>query len=128
MSGKPCTSRLAAHYTTGVAQKNLISTFSRDERLTMINHTNPEMSLTTQTTLLGLNWTSLYYQALPPAPDELHIKCGIDEIYTDHRLAARARHQPQGGVAAYEMGLATICPGPNLSPRATEHRVSCICA
>jgi putative transposase len=100
----------------------------------MIDRTDPDLALTTQTALLSLNRTSLYYQALPPAPDELHIKRRIDEIYTDHPfygsrkitvVLRRERVINRKTVQRHmrEMGLVAICPGPNLSRRAAEHRV-----
>lgn len=100
----------------------------------MIDRADPDLPLTTQTALLSLNRTSLYYQALPPSPDELHIKRRIDEIYTDHpfygsrKITAVLRQERVINRKAVqrhmrEMGLVALCPGPNLSRRATEHRV-----
>jgi len=48
----------------------------------MIEREDAELSLTTQTELLSLNRSSLYYVPLPPSAEELHIKRRIDEIYT----------------------------------------------
>jgi putative transposase len=100
----------------------------------MINRADPDLPLTTQTELLTLNRTSLYYQALPPASEELHLKRRIDEIYTAHpfygsrKITAVLRHELTINRKAVqrhmrEMGLAAICPGPNLSRRAAEHLV-----
>ena len=94
----------------------------------------PGLPLTIQADLLSVSRSSLYYQPVPPTAEELHIKRRIDEIYTArpfygsrkitevlrlelviNRKAVR-RHMR-------EMGLAAICPGPNLSRRNTEHRI-----
>jgi putative transposase len=100
----------------------------------MINRADPDLPLTTQTALLTLNRTSLYYQALPPSPAELHLKRRIDEIYTAHpfygsrKITVVLRKELTINRKAVqrhmrEMGLAAICPGPNLSRRAAEHLV-----
>lgn len=92
------------------------------------------MSLTTQADLLSLNRTSLYYQPVPPSAEELYIKRRIDELYTAHpfygsrKITVELRKEMTINRKAVqrhmrEMGLAAICPGPNLSRRATEHRV-----
>lgn len=100
----------------------------------MINRADPDLPLTTQTELLTLNRTSLYYQALPPSSEELRLKRRIDEIYTAHpfygsrKITAVLRQELTINRKAVqrhmrEMGLAAICPGPNLSRRAAEHLV-----
>lgn len=85
-----------------------------------------------QAELLTLNRSGLYYQPVPPSPEEVAFKHRIDEIYTAHsyygyrRIAAQLHRegQPinQKTVARYmqEMGLVAIYPGPNLSKRARE--------
>jgi putative transposase len=88
----------------------------------------------TQADLLSLNRTSLYYQPVPPSPEALHLKRRIDEIYTAHPFygsrkitvvlsAEMVINRKAVQRHMREMGLAAICPGPNLSKRATEHRV-----
>ena len=90
--------------------------------------------LKTQADLLGLSRASLYYQAVPPSAEEIAIKHRIDEIYTAHpfygsrRIAVALRPQfvvNRKAVQRHmqEMGLAGICPGPNLSKRDAEHRI-----
>jgi putative transposase len=86
--------------------------------------------VSTQAEWLRLNRSGLYYQPVPPSPQEVALKHRIDEIYTAHcyygsrRIAAQLRRegQPinQKTVARYmqEMGLAAVYPGPNLSKRA----------
>jgi putative transposase len=100
----------------------------------MLEQTEPTLPLTTQTELLSLNRTSLYYQPVPASATELQLKRRIDEIYTAHpfygsrKITAELRKEMTINRKAVqrhmrEMGLAAICPGPNLSKRATEHRV-----
>lgn len=100
----------------------------------MIDQADPELSVSTQTDLLSLNRTSLYYQPVPPTADELHIKRRIDEIYTAHpfygsrKITAELRKERVVNRKAVQrhmrdMGLVAICPGPNLSKRALEHQV-----
>jgi len=91
--------------------------------------------MTAQADLLGLNRTALYYRPAPPSPEEVFIKHRIDGIYTLHpyygsrRITAELRRQNvpvnRKRIQHYmkEMGIAGICPGPNLSKRNTEHRV-----
>jgi putative transposase len=88
--------------------------------------------LTTQTDLLSLNRTSLYYTPVAPSPEEVALKHRIDELYTDRpyygvrRITAHLRREGilvnHKAVARHmrEMGLAAICPGPNLSKRAQQ--------
>lgn len=100
----------------------------------MINRADPDLPLATQTELLSLNRTSLYYQTLPRSSEELHIKRRIDQIYTDHpfygsrKITAELRKERVINRKAVqrhmrEMGLVAICPGPNLSKRTLEHQV-----
>ena len=84
--------------------------------------------------MLSLNRSSLYYQPVVPSPEELHIKRRIDQIYTDRpfygsrKITAVLRQEMVINRKAVQrhmrqMGLATICPGPQLSKSSTEHRV-----
>ena len=92
----------------------------------MVERENAELSLATQADLLGISRSSLYYVPVPPSPEELYIKCRIDEIYTAHPLygsrkilAVLRREMTINRKAVQrhmrEMGLAAIYPGPNLS-------------
>jgi putative transposase len=92
------------------------------------------LSLKTQCDLLSLNRTHLYYQPLPPSPQELHIKRRIDELYTacpfygSRKITVLLQKELSINRKAVqrhmrEMGLAGIVPGPNTSKRAAEHRV-----
>lgn len=100
----------------------------------MLERDHSELSLKTQCDLLSLNRTSLYYQPMPPSPEELLIKRRIDEIYTAHPFyGSRKITAVLGGEMLInrkavqhhmrEMGFAGICPGPNTSKRAVGHRV-----
>jgi len=102
----------------------------------MIDRDHAVLPLTSQAELLGLNRTSLYYQAVPPSPKEVAIKHTIDRIYTDtptygsRRIAVLLERDydlvvNRKAVQRHmrEMGIAGISPGPNLSKRNSEHRV-----
>jgi putative transposase len=109
-------------------QKNLVSTLSRTERVKLIEWAG-EIPIRTQAELLGLNRTSLYYQPVPVSAEELAIKHRIDELYTAHpflgsRKISAILSQERGVINRkavqrhmQEMGIAGICPGPNLSKR-----------
>jgi putative transposase len=92
------------------------------------------MPVTVQTEMLGLNRTSLYYQPIPPSEKEVATKHQIDEIYTQYpfygsrRITVVLRREMvinRKTVQRYmrEMGIAGICPGPNLSKRNLEHQI-----
>jgi putative transposase len=83
---------------------------------------------------LGLSRASLYYRPVPPSAEEVALKHRIDELYTAHpfygsrRIAASLRPQFIVNRKAVQrhmqgMGLAGICPGPNLSKRSAQHRI-----
>ena len=95
-----------------------------------------ELSLKTQAELLSLSRSSLYYQPVPVSAEEVALKHAIDEIYTRYpfygsrRVTVELRQNRQFKVAREtvqrymrEMGIAGICPGPNLSRRNAEHKV-----
>ncbi len=42
----------------------------------------PELPISTQVALFGLNRTGLYYQPVPSSEDDLMVKAYIDKIYT----------------------------------------------
>jgi putative transposase len=101
---------------------------SRTERVKLIEWAG-EIPIRTQAELLGLNRTSLYYQPVPVSAEELVIKHRIDELYTAHpflgsRKISAILSQERGVINRkavqrhmQEMGIAGICPGPNLSKR-----------
>jgi putative transposase len=93
------------------------------------------LPLRTQTDLLSLNRTRLYYVAVAPSPEELALKRRIDEVYTRWPFYGVRRitaYLQQAGVTVNhkavarhmrEMGIAGIAPGPNLSKRAHAQAV-----
>jgi putative transposase len=91
--------------------------------------------LGTQAELLSISRRSLYYQPRVPPPEEVAIKHRIDELYTAHPFYGSRKLtvllEPEFApinrkrVQRYmrEMGIAGICPEPNLSKRAAQHRI-----
>ena len=84
---------------------------------------------------LGLNRSGLYYKPAEPGADDVGLKHQIDELYTrwpfygSRRITAQLQRE---GVVVNrkavqrhmrEMGIAGVCPGPNLSRRRHEHKV-----
>jgi len=109
---------------------------SRDDRIALVDRgADAPFPLTTQTALLGLNRTSLYYQPVSPAPTEVALKRRLDEIYTAwpfygvRRITAQLQREGQSvyhkAVARHmpEMGIAGLTPSPNLSKRAQQDAV-----
>lgn len=113
----------------------MASSLTRDERLALLERDNSEIALATQADLLGISRSSLYYQPVPLSAEEVRIKHRIDEIYTEwpfygsRRITAQLCREsiPINRKAVQrhmqEMGIAGICPGPNLSKRNAGHRV-----
>ncbi|HLG62696.1 MAG TPA: IS3 family transposase [Ktedonosporobacter sp.] len=112
-----------------------MQSLSRNERRELIDWENRELPVKTQAHLLSLNRSGLYYQPVPPSPQEVAFKHRIDAIYTEHpyygyrKIAAQLHREGHGinqkTVAQYmrEMGLIAIYPGPNLSKRAHQAAV-----
>jgi len=113
-----------------------VGALSRAERLALVDRADPDMSLTVQAELLSLNRTSLYYQPVPAPEQEVTMKHAIDELYTENptygsrRIAVLLAREydlvvNRKAVQRHmrEMGIAGICPGPNLSKRHPGHRV-----
>ena len=100
----------------------------------MLEKDHPELSLKTQAELLGLSYSSLFYEPVPPSPRELAIKRRIDEIYTACPFYGSRKMvfllRPEFGVSrptvqAYmrEMGVFAVVPGPNTSTSAPAHQI-----
>ena len=101
----------------------------------MVEWENSEMSISRQAELLTLNRTSLYYQPVGVKPETVALRHRIDEIYTAYpfygvrRITAQLQREGRTvnhkAIARHmqEMGLAAICPGPNLSKRNLAHAV-----
>jgi putative transposase len=101
----------------------------------LIERDGVELPLCVQADLLGLSRASLYYQQVRPTTAEVAIKHRIDELYTECPFYGSRRITVmlnQAGVVINrkavqrymrEMGIAGICPGPNLSKRALKHKI-----
>ncbi len=88
-----------------------------------------------QAELLSLSRSSLYYQPVLPSTEEVALKHRIDAIYTAYpfygsrRITVQLRREGmmlnRKAVQRHmrEMGIAGICPGPNLSQRNLAHRI-----
>ena len=108
---------------------------NRAERLALVEREGSELPLSLQADLLGLSRSGLYYQPVAPSAEEIAIKHRIDELYTKYPFygsrritAVLCREDTLVNRKAVqrhmqEMGIAGICPGPNLSKRNAEHRV-----
>lgn len=102
--------------------------------MALVDWADQELPLSVQSELLSLNRSGLYYQPVPPSPEELWIKRRIDEIYTacpfygSRKITEELRKDLSINRKAVqrhmrEMGLAAICPGPNLSQRRQDHAI-----
>ena len=121
--------------TTQVAwlKKNLALTLPRAERVALVERDAGALPLVVQADLLSLSRASLYYRHSPPLAQEVALKHRIDELYTRHPFYGSQRItvclQREGLLVnrkavqrhMREMGLAGICPGPNLSRRNQLH-------
>ena len=93
------------------------------------------MPLSVQADLLSISRSSLYYQPEAPTPEEVALRHRIDELYTrwpfygSRKITVSLRREGfsinrkrvQGCMR--QMGIAGVCPGPNLSKRNLEHQV-----
>lgn len=103
--------------------------------MSLLDAADPEVSIRSQTALLGLNRTSLYYRPAVPCVDEVALKHQIDVIYTRwpfygvRRITAQLRREGwvvnHKAVARHmrQMGLQAIAPGPNLSKRIQQQAI-----
>jgi putative transposase len=101
----------------------------------LLNEADPDLSIRSQTALLGLNRTSLYYRPVAPSSEEVALKHQIDAIYTRwpfygvRRITAQLRREGRlvnhKAVARHmrEMSLQAIAPGPNLSKRVHQQAI-----
>ena len=108
---------------------------SASERRTLVERDAQALPLQTQANLLSLSRASLYYQPVPPSPEEVTIKHRIDELSTEspfygsRNMTAVLRREGHGinrkRVQGYmqEMGIAALRPKPNLSKQAMQHRI-----
>jgi putative transposase len=101
----------------------------------MIERGGPDLPVRLQADLLRLSRTSLYYRPTLPSSEEVALKHRIDEIFTERpfygsrKIAAVLRREGKEinrkAVQRHMrgMGIAAICPGPNLSRRNADHSV-----
>ena len=97
--------------------------------MALLERASAEVSVRVQANLLGLNRSTLYYRPRPPSAEEVALKHRIDVLYTQYpfygsrRITAQLRREGvninRKAVQRHmrEMGIAGICPGPNLSRR-----------
>jgi putative transposase len=101
--------------------------------MALLDRTSPELTLTEQADLLGVNRTGIYFTPRPPSPTEVYIKRRIDEIYTafpffgSRKITRELRKEmPINRKAVQrhmrEMGIAAVSPGPSLSRPPSEHQ------
>lgn len=101
----------------------------------MLERDHADLSLKAQANLLGISYSSLFYQAVSPSERELDIKKRIDRIYTDcpfygsRKIQAALRKEnilvSRPTIQAYmrEMGIFAIVPGPHTSQPAPGHPI-----
>ena len=100
----------------------------------MLEKDHPEISLKVQADLLGISYSSLFYESVSPALRERAIQRRMDEIYTDcpfygsRKIAFLLRPEldvSRPTVQAYmrEMGIFALVPGPPASKPAPEHPI-----
>lgn len=104
----------------------------------MVDWEHPDLSISLQAELLGINRTSLYYKPMEPSSEEIRIKHRIDEIYTkwpfygSRRIAEVLRRDKEDPIIVNrkavqrhmrEMGISAIYPGSNLSKRRLKEQV-----
>src|SRR5271170_657602 len=108
---------------------------NRPERLALVDHADPVVSVVTQCRLLKVARSTLYYQPVPVSVDDLAVMRRMDELYLAHpfygsrRMAAVLRRE---GWAVNRkrvrrlmrlMGLWAIYQKPNTSRQHPEHKV-----
>ena len=113
----------------------MASTLSGAERRALIDREASELPLSLQVRLLSVSRSSLYYRPHAPSAEEVTLKHRIDEIYTHYPffgsrpITAQLRRDGlrvnRKAVQHHmrEMGIAGICPGPNLSRQAQGEQV-----
>lgn len=116
------------------SKKNLASSLSRDERVSLIEREESDLPVCVQAELLSISRSSLYYVRKIPSPEEIALKNRIDEIYTMWPFYGSRRitqtlcregwcvNRKHVQRCMREMEISGICPGPNLSKRSLEHK------
>lgn len=110
-------------------KKNLLNSTCADERREMVERNHPKLTVKRQAELLEVNRTSVYYKPSEEEDKDIELMHRIDEIYTrwPHYGYRRIRAvlRDMGYVVNKKrvlrlmrrMGIAGLCPGPNLSKR-----------
>jgi len=100
-----------------------------------VERENSELPLSVQAELSGISRSSLYYQGVSVLPEEIRLKHRIDQIYTawpfygSRKITAYLYNENvninRKRVQRYrrEMGIAGICPDPDLFRRNLAHRL-----
>jgi hypothetical protein len=85
--------------------------------LALLERAQSELTLTTQTELLSLNRTSLYYRPVLPTPKEVALKHRIDALYTERpfygvrRITAQLRRDGRPDVFGSPFRFSRLAPG-----------------
>jgi len=108
---------------------------TRAQRVTLIEHDNPEISVVQQAKLLSLNRSSIYYKEVPPDSEIVTISHTIDKIYTispafgSRRITVLLNQsgikisRPTVQKHMREMGIHGIFPKKNLSKKNPENKI-----
>ena len=114
-------------------KKNLLNSTCAEERREMVERDHPKLTVKRQTELLEVNRTSVYYKPSYEEDKDIELMHLIDMIYTrwPHYGYRRIREVLKGmGYIVNkkrvlrlmrQMGIAGLCPGPNLSKRNHQH-------
>ena len=94
----------------------------------LIDKEDDKIPVSTQSILLGLNRSGLYYKPVKPTGKDLRIKRMIDEIYTAHPEFGYRRicvwlNKEKGLTINREMGIQAIYPRQNTSKPAPENPI-----
>ncbi|EAY56985.1 MAG: probable integrase [Leptospirillum rubarum] len=124
------------HLTTQLTWlKKVRDELSHDQRRSLVETENSDLSLVEQTALVGISRSGLFYRPVPPSDEEIRFRHRIDEIYTQwsfdgsRRITAVLQKDgfPMGRKsvqrAMQDMGIERIHPGTNLSKRALGHKI-----
>lgn len=112
-----------------MAQKNLASTLTRDERIILLVWGANTLPWTTLAALLSLNRSNLYDRPVGPDADEIALKHRIEDIDTDRPFYGSRRMTAPLNQEGYAMnrkrvqrdlramGIWGLAPGPQTSTR-----------
>ncbi|MBM3152957.1 MAG: IS3 family transposase [Chloroflexi bacterium] len=101
----------------------------------MLEVDHPQLSRKVQAELLGVSYSSLFYQPVPPSPRKIAIKRRIDRIYTEHLYYGSRRmtvtlnreeiavSRPTVQHYMREMAIFGLAPDPNTSKPAPQHPI-----